>query len=99
MQKVPMRSNWGRMEKEGALPLRHSHDYMRLDLGGNRAAAMLVPDHGFGVVGRGLQFPRVPGHDFIAKQRSLAIGDGRKARRGCTALLGPRLDHDVRETR
>src|SRR5438132_9281712 len=60
---------------------------------------MSVCDHRGGVVGCGCQFSRVPGLDFVAKQRSLAIGNGRKARRGCATLLGSRLDRHLGETR
>ena len=47
-----------------------------------------------------LQLPVFPvsGLDFVAKNSSLTISDGRKARRGCTALFGSRLDHHTGET-
>jgi hypothetical protein len=47
-----------------------------------------------------LQLPvfRVSGLDFVAKKSSLTISNGRKARRGCTALFGSRLDHHAGET-
>ena len=72
---------------------------MCLNFGSNLAAAMPVCNRGFGVVGCGFQFSRVPGLDFVAKKSSLTISDGRKARRGCPALLGFRLDHHMGETR
>jgi hypothetical protein len=39
------------------------------------------------------------GLDFVAKKSSLTISNDRKARRGCAALLGSRLDHHAGETR
>src|SRR5882724_4404966 len=59
---------------------------------------MSVCNRGCGVVGCSFQFSRVSGLDFVAKESSLAISDGRKARRGCTALFGSRLDHHTGET-
>ena len=41
---------------------------------------------------------RVSGLDFVAKKSYLTISNGRKARRGCTALFGPRLDNHTGET-
>ena len=39
------------------------------------------------------------GHDLVAKQRPLAVGHRRNARRLCTAFFRPRRDHDTRESR
>ena len=76
--------------------LGHSHDYVCLNFGSNLAVAMSVRNRGCGVVGCGFQFSRVSGLDFVAKKSSLTISTGRKARRGCAALFGSRLDHHTR---
>src|ERR1700690_455523 len=52
---------------------------------------MSVCNRGCGVVDCSFQFSRVSGLDFVAKKSSLTISNGRKARRGCTALFGSRL--------
>jgi hypothetical protein len=38
-----------------------------------------------------------PSFDLVAKKSFVAIGDGRKAWRGCAALFGSRLDRYIRE--
>ena len=60
--------------------LDHSHDYVCLNFGSNRAAAVSVRNRGCDVVGCKVQFSRVSGLDFVAKKSSLTISDGRKAR-------------------
>ncbi len=57
-----------------------SHDYVRLNFGGNFAATMFVRNRGRGVVSCGFQFSCFSGLDFGAKNGSLTIGNGRKAR-------------------
>src|SRR5271169_5286207 len=90
----------------GRMPLRakrtsqylgHSHDYVCLNFSSNLAVAMSVRNRGFGIVGCSFQFSRVSGLYFVAKKSSLTISNGRKARRGCTALFGSRLDHHTGE--
>ena len=82
----------------GDIPtLDHSHDYVCLNFGSNLAAAMSVCNRGCGVVGCSFQFSRVSGLDFVAKKSSLTISNGRKARRGCTALFGSCLDYHTGE--
>src|SRR3954447_10639398 len=72
---------------------------MRLDLGGDLAAAMLVRNRGGCVVSCGLELVRPAGLDLVAQRRSLAIGDGGMTGRGRTALLRPGFDGHVREAR
>lgn len=69
----PTWPGWAKQSGDG-------HDYVGLDLGGDRAAAVSFGDGGFDVVGGEGQFFCVPGLDFVAQDRSLAIGDGRDAR-------------------
>src|SRR6185437_6744535 len=76
----------------------HSHDYMCLNFGGDLASAMSVFNRGCGVIGRSFQFSRLSCFGLVAKKSSLTISNGRKARRGCAALFGSRLDHHTGET-
>ena len=78
--------------------LDHRHDYVCLNFSSNLTVAMSVRNRGRGVVGCSLQFSRVSGLDFIAKRGSLAIGNGRMARRGCATLFGFSFDRHTRET-
>src|SRR3954462_12708016 len=78
--------------------LRHGHDDVCLNFGSNLAAAVSVGNRGCGVVSCGFEFSRLSGLDFVAKQSSLTICNGRKARRRRAALLGSRLDHHTGET-
>ena len=57
-----------------------------------------VGNRGCNVVGLRFQASRLPGLDLVAEKRSLTIGDGWKARRGCAALFGSRLDRHMGET-
>src|SRR5579864_3550918 len=69
-----------RAEKRISQHLDDSHDDVCLNFGSNLAAAMFVRNRGCDVVGCRLQFSRFSGLDFVAKQSSLTIGNGRKAR-------------------
>ncbi len=66
-------------EKSGNA-LHHSHDDMCLNFGGNLAMTMFGGDRGCGIVGSSFEFSCFSGLDFVAKKRSLTIGDGRKTR-------------------
>src|SRR5690349_13540992 len=73
-------------------------DDVRLNLGGNRAAAVSVRKRGGGVIGCGFQLSSLPGLDFAAENCSLAKGDGWNARRGGAAFRGLGLNRYPRET-
>lgn len=71
---------------------------MCLNFSSNFAATVSGFDCGGDIVGRSLQPLRFSGFDFVTKQSSLTISDGRKTRRRCPALLGPRFNHNFGET-
>src|SRR6478672_5559783 len=70
---------------------------MRLNFGGNLTGAMSVCNRRCGVIRCSLQLSGTSSLDLVAKNGYLAIGNGRDAGRGRTALLGSRLDSDPGE--
>jgi len=97
VSKVPIRDFRNPIRAPPLTQLGHSHDYVCLNFCSNLAASMSVRNLGRGVVGCGLQLVCVSGFDLVTEGSSLAVGNGRMARRGGAALIGSSLDYHARK--